>query len=330
MSGNKDLLEKEPLLSVIIPVYNVEDYLREALDSVRNQSYKNVEFIVIDDGSTDSSGEILDEYQSNDDRFRVCHQENSGLSATRNRGLNEARGDIIYFFDSDDILIEGTFEKVIRLMMNTESQIVLFGIVLINKDGKKISDSLSNKRNEIKTPITGRDFIQKTIPTNRYGAVVQKYFIQKSFLIENNLTFEKGYIHEDESFTLEVLCLADRLTFLSEPMIKKRVRDNSIMSSKKGIKNVAGWAKAIERVLHFLEREEIDPKTRKFVLIRLRQLAHTAIRTLNSLDQPKEQVDHYLPVEAQNKLGLLVKTHARSPFLYRVFKYVNRKISLPD
>jgi hypothetical protein len=201
---------------------------------------------------------------------------------------------------------------------------------LINKDGKKISDSLSNKRNEIKTPITGRDFIQKTIPTNRYGAVVQKYFIQKSFLIENNLTFEKGYIHEDESFTLEVLCLADRLTFLSEPMIKKRVRDNSIMSSKKGIKNVAGWAKAIERVLHFLEREEIDPKTRKFVLIRLRQLAHTAIRTLNSLDQPKEQVDHYLPVEAQNKLGLLVKTHARSPFLYRVFKYVNRKISLPD
>lgn len=326
MSKINNISNDKPLLSVIIPVYNVEDYLRQALDSVRNQSYKNVEFIAINDGSTDSSGQILDQYQSKDDRFRVYHQENCGLSCTRNRGLEEARGDIIYFFDSDDVIVEGTFEKVIHRMINTDSQIVLFGLIPVDNKGNKLDRSTSKKGWEIETPIKGREFIQEMIPSNRYGAVVQKYFIRKSFLTENDLKFEENYIHEDESFTLEALCLADRITSFSEPMIQKRLRENSIMSTERGVKNVEGWAQAIERVLTFLKQNDIEPKTREIVLSRLRKLAHNAIRTLNNLEHPEKSIDQYLSRETQNELGFLVKTHATSPFLYRVLKFLKRKI----
>lgn len=326
MSNVDNLSSQEPLLSVIIPVYNVEDYLREALNSVRNQSYRNVEFIAIDDGSTDSSGEILDEYAEKDNRFRVYHQENAGLSATRNRGLQESNGEIIYFFDSDDILAEGTFEKVIRRIVNTNSQLVLFGLTLIIGDGKILKRSRKKKGFEIETPITGREYIHQTIPEGRYGAVVQKYFIQRSFLTENNLVFEEGYIHEDESFTLEVLCLADRLTCFSEKMIKKRLRKNSIMSTAKGVKNIEGWTRAIVRLLSFMKETKVNPKTRETVLIRLRQVAHTAIRTLNNLDLPNQSIDRFLSKENIKELGFLVRVHATSPFLYRALKFINRKL----
>lgn len=324
MSEKGDSTEKKPLLSVIIPVYNVKDYLREALDSVRNQSYKNVEFIVIDDGSTDSSGDIVDEYKSKDDRFLVYHQENAGLSTTRNRGMRRAQGDIIYFFDSDDVLVEGTFEKVIGRMQETDSQLVFFGLVLIDKDGKKARGYTQKKRSEVEKPIAGKDFLHQMITTNMYGAVVQKYFIRKSFLDKNNLNFEDNQIHEDESFTLEALCLADRITSFSETMIEKRLRQHSIMSTEKGIKNVEGWARAIERVLDFIIRNKIDTETREAAIIRLRQLAHTAIRTFKNLDHPQKPLDHYLSKEIQRELGLLVSTHARSTFLYRVMRFFER------
>lgn len=326
MSEKGDSTEKKPLLSVIIPVYNVKDYLREALDSVRNQSYKNVEFIVIDDGSTDSSGDIVDEYKSKDDRFLVYHQENAGLSTTRNRGMKRAQGDIIYFFDSDDVLVEGTFEKVIGRMQETDSQLVFFGLVLIDKDGNKARGYTQKKRSEVGKPIAGKDFLHQMITSNMYGAVVQKYFIRKSFLDKNNLNFEDNQIHEDESFTLEALCLADRITSFSETMIEKRLRQHSIMSTEKGIKNVEGWARAIERVLDFIKRNNIDTETREAVLIRLRQIAHTAIRTFKNLDHSQKPLDHYLSKEIQRELGMLVSTHARSTFLYRVLRFLDRKI----
>lgn len=322
----RDLPNENPLLSVIIPVFNVEDYLREALDSVLNQSYKNVEFIVINDGSTDSSGKILQEYQAKDDRIRVFEQENAGLSATRNRGLKEAKGELIYFFDSDDVLIDGTFEKVIRRMIKTNSQLIFFGLSLINKQGDPIRSYAPKKRWDIDVPIKGKDFLHQMISSNKYGAVVQKYLIQKSFLAEYNLSFEENYIHEDESFTLEALCLADRITSFSETMIKKRLRQNSIMSTQKGIKNVEGWAKAIERVLEFMKKNDIDPKTKETALIRLRQVAHTAIRTYKSLKSPQKPIYHYLSKQSQHELGFLVRVHIKSPFLYRVIKFINRKI----
>ena len=95
-------MSDSPLISVIIPVYNVEKYLHRCLDSVIEQTYKNLEVILIDDGSTDHSGEICDDYAAKDVRIHVIHQENQGVSAARNKGLDNVKGEYITFVDSDD------------------------------------------------------------------------------------------------------------------------------------------------------------------------------------------------------------------------------------
>lgn len=113
------------LITVIIPVFNVKPYLIDALESVINQTYKRLEIIIIDDGSTDGSGEICDEYAQKDDRIRVVHQNNKGLSAARNVGLDLLSGDIIAFFDSDDIYHTDFIEKMVEAMLENNTDIVL-------------------------------------------------------------------------------------------------------------------------------------------------------------------------------------------------------------
>ncbi len=112
-------------VSVIIPVYNVEEFLRECLDSVINQTYKNLEIILIDDGSTDGSGVICDEYEKKDKRIKVAHQENKGVSKARNAGYRLAGGDYVIFLDSDDIFDLALIEKMLDVSLKYQTEITI-------------------------------------------------------------------------------------------------------------------------------------------------------------------------------------------------------------
>ena len=114
-----------PLVSVIIPVYNVSPYLRESLDSVISQTYTNLEIIAVDDGSTDDSGRICDEYAEKDTRIKVIHQANRGLSAARNAGLNAMTGEYVAFLDSDDALYPEMVECMVKGMEKNAADIAV-------------------------------------------------------------------------------------------------------------------------------------------------------------------------------------------------------------
>ena len=118
-------MTKSPLISVIIPVYNVEKYLRECLDSVLAQTYKNLEIILIDDGSSDNSGQICDEYAAKDSRIKVIHQVNQGVSAARNAGLKAARGQYIGFVDSDDYIKPDMYEYLYQLISKDNADVAM-------------------------------------------------------------------------------------------------------------------------------------------------------------------------------------------------------------
>ena len=120
----------KPKISVIVPVYNVEPYLKRCLDSIINQSLNEIEILIIDDGSTDKSGEICDEYAKLDNRIRVIHQENGGLSRARNVGLDQAQGKYIMFVDSDDLLKEIFVKSLMILLKNTMLTLLCFAIVI--------------------------------------------------------------------------------------------------------------------------------------------------------------------------------------------------------
>lgn len=128
---------EEKLLSVIVPVYKVEPYLHRCVDSIRNQTYKHLQIILVDDGSPDRSGEICDEYAEMDARIIVVHQKNGGASAARNKGLQYAEGNYVAFVDSDDWIAPTMYETLVRMIERNDLDMARCGITEINSKGEE-------------------------------------------------------------------------------------------------------------------------------------------------------------------------------------------------
>lgn len=192
-----------PLLSIIIPVFNVEKYLKKCLDSILLQNFKDFECILIDDGSKDSSGIICDQYAKNDKRIKVIHKENTGVSDSRNIGINESSGTWITFIDGDDWIDERTFELTIP-ELNDDVDILVWGYTYT--DGSKVIKEL--------IPENGPMDMSNDLKSQWQGPC-SKYF--RSSLIKNNsISFPKGIkIAEDMYFTFQLYKLTSKIKGLS-------------------------------------------------------------------------------------------------------------------
>ena len=133
---------KNPLITVIVPVCNVAKYLRRCLDSVISQTYQNLEIICVDDGSTDHSSEICEQYALKDERVKVFHQENQGVSAARNKGLDMVAGEYITFVDSDDYIQSDMLERLYSELSKSEASYVICGYNVVNSAGIVLMDCL--------------------------------------------------------------------------------------------------------------------------------------------------------------------------------------------
>jgi glycosyltransferase involved in cell wall biosynthesis len=136
-------MNRKPLVSVIIPVYNTEKYIRQCVDSVINQTYKNLEIILVDDGSTDNSTQICDCYAARDERVSVIHKENGGVASARNAGIKRINGDYFTFVDSDDYLLSAFTEKLLSVLLNSGSDIACCNFVY-DKNSKTITSYKQN------------------------------------------------------------------------------------------------------------------------------------------------------------------------------------------
>lgn len=225
-------MDNQALISVIIPVYNVEKYLHECIDSVINQTYKNLEIILVDDGSTDSSGEICDEYIEKDDRITVIHQKNGGLSVARNTGLSEANGNYVYFLDSDDYIAENTLETLLEIGKKDNSDIVFFDAVSFTDTDDFTVKQNYIRKNKYQTD-SGLNIFSKLAANKEFHSAVYLMLFKKSFVENNNLLFVSGILHEDMIFTYQALCLASVVSQCPDALYHRRYRKNSIMTSSK-------------------------------------------------------------------------------------------------
>lgn len=190
---------KNPLITVIVPVYNVEKYLRRCLDSVISQTYQNLEIICVDDGSIDDSGKICDQYAVRDARIKVIHQENQGLSAARNRGLDAAEGEYIAFVDSDDYILEDMYKKMLDKLLNYNVDLCVCQWQYEFSDGRQVV-----KRKNLDPTIYGRkaslEFARFLYMGNyENGVVVAAWNKLYRRALLDKIRFE-GRIHEDEAF----------------------------------------------------------------------------------------------------------------------------------
>lgn len=219
------------MVSVIIPVYNVEKYLAECVDSVLGQTYENYEIILVDDGSTDSGGAMCDDYARKDPRIRVIHQANGGLSAARNTGLKAAQGQYVYFLDSDDYIEERTLEHLTALAEREKADVVFFdGFVFFDECDEDASVSHYIRKAQYE-PKKGRNMLLKLLENEEYRTAVPLMLFRKGFLEQNDLWFLEGIIHEDELFTFLVYNADGRVCHCHEQLYARRVRPASIMTA---------------------------------------------------------------------------------------------------
>lgn len=211
----------EPLVSVIVPVYNVAPYLRESLDSLINQTYRNLEIIIIDDGSKDGSEVICDEYQHRDSRIRLFRQENKGLSAARNVGLDHMKGEVVAFLDPDDVMHPDMIETVLRMMTEKQARMVAFGTVRYD-NGESVSspvDGYYDRKSALKSYV-----VKGGIP----GAIWTKSFEAALF---KNIRFREGHNYADMAVFFRILDKCKTLYAFHEPLFKYRKRPYSITAT---------------------------------------------------------------------------------------------------
>lgn len=190
--------EKNILISVIVPVYKVEQYLSRCIDSIIHQTYRNLEIILVDDGSPDRCGIICDEYAKRDNRIRVIHKENGGQSDARNVALDVMTGDYVMFVDSDDWIDSETCETVLNQVIEHQADIVIFGMKTICSSGK-VTKTLFKIKGEISKSIGMSALILNDRSIGNYPWNK----IYKSSLFEK-VRFPKGFIYEDQGTTYKL------------------------------------------------------------------------------------------------------------------------------
>lgn len=206
-----------PKISVIIPVYNVEKYLRQCLDSVVNQTIRDIEIICVNDGSTDSSSRILEEYSSKDNRIIVINQENSGQSVARNNGLKVAAGEYIAFLDSDDYMEPDLCETAYQKALLTGADITMFFFDTFGEDYMNVSAIDTIPDDDI--VIRGR----KIDAVNDNNNVIWNMLYKRSFIEKNNIFFLEKTLYEDVHFTIKCACLCNRIAVIRKRLVHYRV-----------------------------------------------------------------------------------------------------------
>ena len=243
-------------VTIIIPIYNVEKYVGEAIESVMNQTYKNIEIILVDDGSTDRSGEICDEYQKKDDRIKVIHQENGGLPIARNAGLENATGKYIMFLDSDDILVQNACEAMYNKIEEKNADYVVGNYINMDEDGRDWDKPIFPFEKYQETELSIKDYKKSFFLMS--SSVCNKIF-RKSFIDGLNLKFTEKIPAEDAVFTTYCFIKSKCVYYIPSLVFRYRQRYKGSISNSCTKEYFDGINKAYRMIYeNFRDNDELE------------------------------------------------------------------------
>lgn len=222
--------------SVIVPVYNVEKYIEECLDSILKQDYDNYEILLIDDGSTDNSGNICEIYAAKNEKIKVFHKKNGGLSSARNIGIEKATGDYLVFVDSDDYIAPWSLSEFYKVLKKGKFDVLETRLTEVR--GKEKKDLDEHLEAYFLNGFDKKRAIDWIIKKSENIWPAPKKIVSLSYIKKNNLKFWEGKLHEDVDWTSRICYTANSYTALIKPWYYYRIqREGSITSSVK-LKNV--------------------------------------------------------------------------------------------
>ena len=296
-------------VSVIVPVYNSEDYLKECLNSLQNQTLKEIEIICVDDGSTDQSCQILDEYAKLDDRFHILHQENLYAGVARNNGLSIAKGQYVVFFDSDDFFDLNLLEKAYLQISSTDSDIVLFGAQKFNTKTREIEEApwyFNRKYLPDKIVFSRKDIPDKIMSITSSAPWTKMY--NRTFILNHGLRFQALQNSNDAYFTLLSMCLAEKITYIDENPVYYRVGQTHNIQNTKS-KHPTCFIDAYIKLYNSLAEKKLFPEIEKSYVDTV--ISGCAFN-LNTITDPNARLKIYEAISSDSFLASGILDHPES------------------
>lgn len=295
-------------ISVIVPVYDVEDYLEECIDSILEQTYRNLEIILVDDGSPDNCGQICDDYAKKDNRIKVIHKENGGLSDARNIGIKNSTGKYITFIDSDDSVNKKYIEVLYNQLIATNSDISICSYLRF----KNYIDSNTSVEIEDSEVLTRQDILLRLYGSNRVNYVIACGKLYKIELFQN-IQFPKGKINEDEYTAYRLYESSNMVSYNSSQLYYYRTRNDSIMNKKISEKRLEVLNSFDDQLNYYRKQKNID--------IEIRCCKQYCLLLAYLFDKFKENKDYKTCIFIRNKIKALQK-YAKD----RDYKYIDEEI----
>lgn len=262
-------------ISIIIPVYNTEKYLERCLKSVENQTLRELEVIVIDDGSTDNSILIEKKYENKFENFILIKQKNSGQSAARNRGIDIAKGKYIYFLDSDDSLKNNALEIMYNLIEKNKTEILMFDADTYC-DGLDVMTKINcydnlKRSNRYEYVMTGIDMLKKQSLHNEYSVAPYLLICSRNFLGRNKIRFLENIIFEDNLFTYDILYNSKSAIHYNLVLYNRYLRPNSTVTTTLSTNGIESCFVVMEELLAKFSSYSLDYKMKQITLVLINQ-----------------------------------------------------------
>lgn len=314
-------------LSVIIPVYNVEKYLEECLNSVLNQTLDKIQIIIVNDGSTDGSFNIIKKYSSKHNNIKVINQENKGLSQARNVGIDNAEGEYIAFLDSDDWVVKDMYEKMYNKAKKYDCPLIISGIDLVWQNGKTKKFNNFNMKED---RLYSKEEHYKLLLMRRLNCQVGSKMCRADIWKNSNIRYEEDRYYEDIIPAFTIAKEYDKCMFINEGLYKYRMREDSITSTPSERK-IDDLIYAVNKA-KLIARQNISKNDNKFLMsfnvnygTYILSLAKDKFKIDNDLDLIKKVFDEYFN-EPLLKVILSNKIFLKSKIKYILAKFYFYKI----
>lgn len=309
-------------ISVIVPIYNVEKYLPKCIESIINQTYTNLEIILVDDGSPDNCSNICDSYSLTDKRIKVIHKRNGGLSDARNAGLDVATGDYISFLDSDDYIHKKFYETLINLIIQYDADIAQCEFLKVYEEDTSNFNDCEFESNEEVSLLNNEQALDNLFNEYYVNTVVVWNKLYKRELFRN-IRYPKGKIHEDEYTTYKVLFLTNRVVITSKTLYYYLQRESSITGKGFNIKSLDKIDSYYEQILFYDNKKLFELK--KEAKIRFEGLIRSSMsNVLNSNLDNKDKVFYDLIIYYRKKYDLFsnnLNVSTKKKIIMILFKY---------
>ena len=317
-------------ISVIVPIYNVENYIHRCIDSILAQTFTDFELILVDDGSPDNCGKICDEYAKKDSRINVIHKENGGLSSARNAGLDIASGDYIVFVDSDDYVEKELLETGVSILRKNSGVLVSFGFLTEGENnGKKkefvgyLPTNVEFKTNKEKALFIINEICDYRIPWSAWSKFYSREIIEKYKLrfADNRMIFA-----EDFYFSLCYFSFVNKIISIKKPMYHYITRDNSIMGKDVKKRNTSRFEKLAESVYCFYS----DNKDSSYMMKYFPLLYYKIINHALTMDLKLDNVSNYIESKTimQNEIKNMKLFRSNINKAWKIRKYLHNDYTL--